>query len=59
MKTKIEVYKPTYMSGQNKFIEYVLEDFDDGFGHTAKIRYARFKDKNGKEQKMVAQVIWN
>lgn len=54
----MEVFHPVYTRAPNKLIEYFLEDFDDGCGHKAIIRYAKWVDKKGKEQISVAQVMW-
>jgi hypothetical protein len=58
MTKKIEVYRPVYMTGKNKFLRYELEEFDDKHDHKATIRIAVFLDKNNAEQRSVAQVMW-
>lgn len=55
----IEPFIPVYCRSPNQLIRYEVRDFDDGYGHTAKIRYAIFKTKKGEIQEMVAQVMWD
>lgn len=52
-------FLPIYHRAPNKFIRYEERRFDDGAGHTATMRIAIFKDKNGAEQEMTAQVMWD
>ncbi len=49
---------PVYCRPPNKLIRYVEENFTDAVGNIAIVRNAIFLDKKGKEQTMVAQVIW-
>lgn len=57
---KIEPYLPFYARPPNKVVEYYYEDFDDGYGHTAKIRKAIYWDgKKKKNAEATAQVIWD
>ena len=42
----------------NKFLKYEIRDFDDGYGNSGKVRIAIYLDKNGKQQEVTAQVLW-
>lgn len=59
MEDEVKPYLPIYTRPPNKFVRYEERQFDDGVGHTATLRYAIFIDKNGKQQEMIAQVIWD
>lgn len=52
-------YLPYYSAAPCKVLNYRLENFDDGHGHTAVLRIVTFLDKNKKEKEAVAQVMWN
>jgi hypothetical protein len=54
----IPAFLPVYCRPPNKLIRYVEENFTDAVGNIAIVRTAIFLDKKGKEQTMVAQVIW-
>jgi hypothetical protein len=55
----IEPFVPIYHRNPNRFVEYVVRPFNDGAGHTGKTRVARYIDKNGKHQEVVAQILWD
>ena len=54
----LKTHKPFFHREPNKFIEYTMEDFDDGHGNGGKKRIAHYLDKNGKQRTATAQVIW-
>jgi len=47
------IYIPVYHRPPNSFIGYTIED-----GENRKLRIANYRDKNGKLNTVVAQVIW-
>ena len=55
----IEPHYPFYARPPNKVVRYYYKDFDDGVGHTAKLRIVVYINKHGKECEEVAQVIWD
>ena len=57
-KSKIEPYIPIYARAPNKLLRYEERPFVCQAGHHGIDRVAIFKDRNGKEQEMTAQVIW-
>ena len=54
-----ESYIPIWNKNGNKLIEYKITDFNDGYGNSAKLKIAIFKDRKNNLQEIVAQVIWN
>lgn len=55
---KIEPFIPVYARAPNKLVRYELRPFVCRAGHKAMVRVAIFTDRNGKQQEMDAQVIW-
>lgn len=53
----MEPYIPFFKRSPNKFIQYDDRPFDYGWGWGIQ-RIAVFRDKNGKTQEAIAQVIW-
>ena len=49
---------PVYRRGKNRLIDITERDFDDNHGHFAKLRVARYYDKNNAECEIVLQVMW-
>ena len=54
----IEPFIPHYLRKPNTFLRYETERFI-GSHYSATLNVAYFLDKKGKEQRCVAQVIWD
>lgn len=54
----MESFLPIQHRPPNKFLRYEERNFDDGHGNSGIERIAYYLDKKGKEQSVIAQVLW-